>query len=98
AALEVERLAREQRRQVLEQDLVLRRFRRLAVDVVDLEQREVALAFLRRSDAAGDVVAGAQVETADLARADVDVVGAGEVGSIEATQEAEAVLQDLEHA
>jgi hypothetical protein len=36
AALELEALAREQRGEVLEQDLVLRRLRRLAVDGVDL--------------------------------------------------------------
>ena len=46
----------------------------------------------------GDGVAGAQVEAADLARADVDVVRAGEIGAVRGAQEAEAVLQDLEHA
>ena len=70
AAFEAERLAREQRGQVLEQDLVLGSFRRLAVDVVDLEQREVAFPVFWRADASGDVVAGAQVEAADLAGAD----------------------------
>jgi hypothetical protein len=73
-------LGRVQRRQVLEQDLVLGGLRRLAIDAVDLDQGEVALAFLGRADLAFDGVAGAQVEAADLARADVDVVGAGEVG------------------
>jgi hypothetical protein len=33
---------------------------------VDLEQREVALAFLRRADLALDGIAGAQSEAADL--------------------------------
>src|SRR5947208_389944 len=47
-ALELERLVRVQRRQVLEQDLVLRRLGQLAVDLVDLDQREVALAVLGR--------------------------------------------------
>src|ERR1700754_628733 len=98
AALELERLAREQRGEVLEQQLVLRRFRRIAVDVVDLEHREVALAFLRMADAAGDVVAGAQVEATDLAGRHVDVVGTGQVGLVGRAQEAEAVLKDLEHA
>jgi hypothetical protein len=55
-----------QRRQVLEQDLVLARFGRRAVDLVDLDQREVALAFLRGTDFAFDRVAGVQVEAADL--------------------------------
>jgi hypothetical protein len=65
---------------------------------LDLQQREVALAVLRRADLAGDGVAGAQVEAADLAGRDVDVVGAGQVGAVRRAQEAEAVLQDFEHA
>jgi hypothetical protein len=87
-----------QRRQVLEQDLVLRGLRRLAIDAVDLDQGEVALAFLGRADLAFDGVAGAQVEAAHLARADVDVVGAGQVGTLGRAQEAEAVGQDFQHA
>src|SRR5699024_1744417 len=58
----------------------------------------IALAFLGRTDAAGDVVAGAQIEAADLGRRNVDVVGTGEIRLVRAAQEAEAVLQDLEHA
>ena len=68
-ALELERLVGVQRRQVLEQDLVLGVLGRLAVDLVDLDQREVALAVLRRADLAFDGVAGVQVEAADLRRA-----------------------------
>src|SRR5690348_18016241 len=49
-------------------------------------------------DTAGEVVAGAQVEAADLRRRHVDVVGTGEVGLVGRTQEAEAVLQDFQHA
>jgi hypothetical protein len=98
ALLEGQALVREQRRQVLEQDLALGVFGLAEVDLADLEQREVALAVLRRADLARDGVAGAQVEAADLARRDVDVVGAGEVGAVRRAQEAEAVLQDLQHA
>ena len=97
-ALEHHRLVGEERRQVLEEDLVLRVLGRLAVDLVDLDQREVALAVLRRADLAFDRVAGVQVEAADLRRRDVDVVGAGEVGGVGRAQEAEAVGQHLEHA
>ena len=97
-ALEDHRLVREQRRQVLEQDLVLGVLGRLAVDLVDLDQREVALAVLRRADLALDRVAGVQVEAADLRRRDVDVVGAGEVRRLGRAQEAEAVGQHLQHA
>src|SRR5690606_20610425 len=98
AALEAEALAREQRGQVLEQHLALGRLRRLAVDGVHDVERDVALAILRAADAAGDVVAGAQVEAADLAGRDVDVVRAGQVAGVGRAQEAVAVRQDFQHA
>ena len=98
ALLELEPLLREQRRQVLEQHLALRGFGRVVIDLADLQQREVPLAVLRRANQAGNRVTRTQIEASDLARAHVDVVGPGEVGTIRGTQEAEAVLQDLEHA
>src|SRR6185437_13308297 len=98
AALQMECLARKQRGEVFEQQFVLGSFRRIAVDVVHLQQREIALAFLRMPYASGDVVAGAQVEAADLRRRHVDVVRAGKVGLVVRAQEAEAVLQDFQHA
>ncbi len=96
--LQLEALVRVQRRQVVEEDLVARLLRRLEVDRVDLDQREVALAFLRRADLAGDGVAGAQVEAADLRRRDVDVVRARQVVVLGRAQEAEAVRQAFEDA
>src|SRR4029077_8881704 len=57
-----------------------------------------ALAVLGRADLALDRVAGAQAEPPDLARAHIDVVGAREVVGLGRAQEAEAVLQDLQHA
>ena len=96
--LELHHLVRVQRDQVLEEDLVLGVLRRLAVDLVDLHQREIALAVLRRADFAFDGVAGVQVEAADLRRRDVDVVRAGQVRSLRRPQEAEAVRQHLQHA
>ena len=84
-------------RQVFEQDLVARIFRTVVVDGVDFQQREVALAFFRRPDLAGDGIAGAQVEAAHLARRDVDIVRAGQIGAVRTTQEAETVLQDFQH-
>jgi hypothetical protein len=93
-----EALAREQRRQVLEQHLALGGFQRLAVERVEHVERDVALAVLRAADAAGDFVAGAQVEAADLAGRDVDVVRAGQVAGVGAAQEAVAVGQDFQHA
>ena len=79
-------------------DLVLRRFRVLEIDFVDLEQGEVALAVLRAADLALDRVAGAQREAADLGRRDVDVVGTWQIIGIRRAQEAEAVLQHLDDA
>ena len=96
--LELEPLLRIERRQVLEEELVARLLGRLEVDRLDLDQREVALAFLRRPDLARDGVAGLQVELADLRRRDVDVVGAGQVVVVRRAQEAEAVGQHFEHA
>ncbi|MNZ35056.1 hypothetical protein D3C78_524460 [compost metagenome] len=98
AGFHLHALVGEQRSEVLEQDLVLRVFRAIEVDRVDLQQREVALALFRRSNLADDGVAGAQVEAADLAGRDVDVVRAGQIGRVGGTQEAEAILKNLQHA
>jgi len=98
AHLQVQPLVGKQRREVLEQDLVLGRFRLVVVDLVDLEQGEIALVVLGRTDGAGDGVAGAQGETADLAGRDVDVVGSGEEGGVRRAQETKTILKDLQHA
>jgi hypothetical protein len=95
---ELEPLVGIERRQVVEEDLVARFLGRLEVDGVDFDEREVALAFLGRADLAGDGVAGAQIEAADLRGRDVDVVGAGQVVVLGRAQEAEAVGQAFEHA
>ena len=95
---ELQARVRIERRQVVEEDLVARFLGRLEVDGVDFDQREVALAFLGRPDLAGDGVAGAQIETADLRGRDVDVVGAGQIVVLGRAQEAEAVGQAFEHA
>ncbi len=87
-----------ERRQVVEVDLVLRRFRVFEVDLADLEQGEVALAVLGAADLAFDRVARAQREAADLRGRDVDVVGTGQVVGVGRAQEAEAVLQHLDDA
>ena len=87
-----------ERREVVEEDLLARHVGVLEVDRLDLDQGEVALPFLRRAHLAGDGVAGAQVEAADLRRRDVDVVGTGQVVVLGGAQEAEAVRQALQHA
>ncbi len=63
-----------------------------------LIEREVPLAFLRRTNLAGDGVARLQVEAPDLRRRHVDVVRAGQVVVVGRAQEAEAVGQHFEHA
>ena len=98
AAFEVQPLVRKQGRQVFEQQLVLLVVRLAEVDLVDLQHGEIALAVLGRADLAGQAVAGSQVEAADLAGRDVDVVGARQVGTVGGTEEAEPVLQDLQGA
>src|SRR3546814_21121937 len=70
---------------------------RSEIDLADLEGGEVALAVLGRADLAFHRVAGAQAEAAHLAGAHVDVVGAGQVVRFRRAEEAEAVLQDLQH-
>ena len=67
-----------------------------AVDRLDAQQAEVLLALLRRPHLAGDEVAGAQAEPADLRLRDVDIVRPGQEALL--PQEAEAVLDDIEHA
>ncbi len=92
------RSCRIERRQVVEEYLIAGNFGIFEVDGFDLDQREVAFAVLGRANLAGDGVAGAQVEFADLRRRDVDIVRAGQVVVFRSAQEAEAVGQAFEHA
>ena len=96
--LEVELLLGIEGRQVVEEDLVPGVLGRLQIDRVDLEQREVPLALLRRADLPENGVAGPQVEAANLGGRHVDVVGPGQVVLVRRAQEAEAVGQRLERA
>ena len=96
--LHAEALIRKQRREVVEVDLVLGLLGILEVQRVDLEQREIALAFLGAADVAFDGVAGAQTEAADLRGRDIDVVGARQVVRVRRAQEAEAVGENLDDA
>ena len=86
------------RLEVVERDPVLGLFRLFKVDVLDLEQGQVALALLGRPHLAHDRVAGAQIEALDLAGRDVDVVGAVEVVPVLAAKESVAFGQDFQHA
>jgi len=69
-----------------------------AVDLVELVEGEVAFAVLGDAHLALDHVAGVQVEAADLAGRDVDVVGARRVAGVRGPQEAETVGQHFQHA
>ena len=89
---------RVERRQVLEEDLLARPLRRLEVDGLHLDEREVSLAILRRPNLARHRVARVQIELAYLRGGDVDVVGAGQVVVVGGAEEAESVGQRLEHA
>ena len=70
------------------------RIRVHAVDRVDPEEAPVLLGLARRADGARDAVADPQPEAADLAGADVDVLGAGQEAV--AAHEAEALVDHVE--
>ena len=84
-------------RQILEHHLVFVVLRATTVDLVELVQRKVAFTVLGCAYFAFDHVSGMQIEAADLAGADIDVVGACGVTRVRAAQEPEAVGQYLQH-
>ena len=96
AGLQDQALIRVERREIVEQGLFAGHRRVLEVDHGDLEQGKVAFPFLGGADLSGDGVAGAQVETANLRRGDVDIIRPGEVVGIRGPQKAEAVREDLQ--
>ena len=98
AALEAESFLGKEGGEVLKENLVLLCVWFAVVDLINFEQREVALSVLRRTNLPCDAVAGAQIEAADLARGDVDVVGPGQIGRVRGAKEAEAVLKNLQRA
>src|ERR1700730_10411460 len=68
----------------------------LEIDRVDLKQREIALAFLGTANQAFHGVAGAQAEPAYLGWRDINIVGPSQIIRVGGSQEAEAVLQNLD--
>src|SRR5690606_17642010 len=69
-----------------------------SVDVFHFKQREVALAVFRGTNLTGDGVAGTQVESTNLRRADVDIVGTRKIVVVGSAQESETVRQGFEYA
>ena len=67
----------------------------VAIDLVKLGEGKVALAVFGNSNFAFNHVAGVQIESAHLAGADVDVVGAGGVTGVGAAQETKTIGQDF---
>ena len=96
--LELDLLVGIKRRQIVEIDAVAQLVGLVEIDLVHLEEREIALALLGRTDLALDRVAGAQAEAAHLGRAHIDVVGPREIIGRGIPEEAEPVLQHFEHA
>ena len=86
----------EQWGQVFKQNFVFAFFWIVTVDDVQFHQSEIALTVFGCAHAAFDGVAGVQIEAANLAGADVNVVRAGQIRSVWAAQEAKAIRQDFQ--
>src|SRR5512143_393051 len=95
--LKIESFFRIERGKVVEENLVPSNFRVFIVDLFDLEQREIALAFLRRPDLAGHDITGSKVESANLRGGDVDVIGTGTVVGVRSPEKPEPVRQGFQH-
>ncbi len=96
--LEAQALIGIKRGQIVEIDAVTDIVRRLEIDGVDLQQREIALAILGRADLAFHRVAGTQAEAAHLAGGDIDIVRTRQVIRFRRSQETKSILQDLKNA
>ncbi len=91
-------LIRIERRQVVEVDLVTDVFRVFEIDRLNLEQGEIPFAFARAADRTFDRIPSTQAMTANLLRADIDIVRARKIVGFGAAQEAKAVLQNFHNA
>ncbi len=95
---EIEFLVGEERGQEIERYAVADEFRGTAVDAVDFHQREIFVAFARRTDLAQDGVARLEGVHLDLALGDVDVVRRVEVVIVGGAEETVAVGHDFQNA
>ena len=95
---EVELLVREERGEEVKGNAVTDEFRLAAVHHGNLYQREVFVAFARRTDLSGNGVAVLEGVLLDLLLGDIDVVGRIEVVVVRTAEEAIAVGHDFQHA
>ena len=72
--------------------------RRIEIDVIDLEQSEIAFPFFGRTDFARNGVAGMEIKTANLAGGNINIIRTGEIGAFCGTQETKAVGEDFKDA
>ena len=72
-------LFRVERRQIVEVDPLAQTVGLVEIDPAHLEERKIPLTIARRADFALDRIAGAQSKTTHLARADINVIGSGQV-------------------
>src|SRR5437868_3434528 len=84
--------------QIVEGNARLRSLGFIAVDRFDLEEGEITLPLLRWADLSAHGIARSQVESLDLRRRYVDVIGAIEVIPVLAPKKAIALWQDFENA
>ncbi len=94
--LEMQSAMRVERRQVVEQRLVLKGARRVEVDRLDSNESEIAFSLSGRTDETRDRVPRAKLEPPDLRRRDVDVVGPGQVARLWRSKKSVPLGRDLE--
>ena len=85
-------------REVFKHHLVLIAFRCAAIHFFELVQGKVTLTVLGGTHFTFNHVARVEIKTADLAGADVNVVGAGGVTGIGAAEETKTIRQNFQHA
>ena len=95
---QVELLVGIQRREVIERHPVLRDDRRVVVDRLHEQHREEPLSVLGGADLAVDRVSGLEVESPDLRRRHVYVLGPREIAVVGRSQKAVSIREDLQHA
>ncbi len=96
--LQVNALLGIERREVVKEEFVAGFIGGLKIDRLDFDEREVPLPLFGWSDLAGNRIAGAQIEFADLGWRYVDVVRPGQVVVIRRAQESETVRKALKNA